>query len=147
MTDQERELLCRLMNCQKLSIEASTNAAQNEMLPLRVTMQVLFFEQLRLRSYMAGWFVVSDNLGGGSNDRPSAVSSAGGGGGDPSMTLNEVRAQVSRLEKKCDSIKHEIRKLVKTKGRWINFYKRFGLKVRTKSFDLKSEAKSPTNED
>ncbi|XP_057798950.1 BTB/POZ domain-containing protein At5g03250-like isoform X2 [Salvia miltiorrhiza] len=147
LTEQERELVCRLMNCQKLSIEASTSAAQNEMLPLRVTMQVLFFEQLRLRSYMAGWFVVSDTLGGGSNERPSAVSSVAGGGGDQSITLNEVRERVSRLENKCDSIKHEIRKLVRTKGRWVNFYKRFGLKVRTKSFDLKSDAKSPTNQD
>ncbi|XP_042033113.1 BTB/POZ domain-containing protein At5g03250-like [Salvia splendens] len=145
LTEQERDLVCRLMNCQKLSIEASTNAAQNEMLPLRVTMQVLFFEQLRLRSYMAGWFVVSDTLGGGSNERPSAVSSAGGS--DVGLTLNEVRARVSGLEKKCDSIKHEIRKV--TKGRWMNFYKRFGLKVRTKSFDLKADAanKSPTNQD
>ncbi|KAG6389752.1 hypothetical protein SASPL_151225 [Salvia splendens] len=116
-----RESWCvGLMNCQKLSIEASTNAAQNEMLPLRVTMQVLFFEQLRLRSYMAGWFVVSDTLGGGSNERPSAVNSVGGL--DVGLTLNEVRARVSGLEKKCDSIKHEIRKV--TKGRWINFYKR-----------------------
>lgn len=131
------------MNCQKLSIEASTSAAQNEALPLRVTMQVLFFEQLRLRSYMAGWFVVSDSLG-GSNDRSNGLSSAGAG--DHSSTLHEVRARMSRLEKKCDSIKNEIRKLVKTKGRWVSFYKRFGLKVRTKSFDLKN-AKSPTNGD
>lgn len=58
-------------------------------------------------------------------------------------TLDNVRDRVSRIEKKCDSMKHEIRKLVRTKGRWMNFYKRFGLKVRTKSFDLKS----PTNGD
>lgn len=144
LTDQEIELLCTLMNCQKLSVEASTDAAQNKMLPLRVTMRVLFFEQLRLRSYMAGWFVVSDTLGGGSSERPSAVSFVGGE--DVGMTLNEVRARMSRIENKCDNIKHEVRKLAKR--RWINFHKRFGLKVRTKSFDLKSDAaKSPTNQD
>ncbi|KAE8713199.1 Laccase 11 [Hibiscus syriacus] len=35
ITDGEREQLCRLMNCQKISIEASTHAAQNERLPVR----------------------------------------------------------------------------------------------------------------
>jgi len=49
------------MNCQKLSLEACTHAAQNERLPLRVVVQVLFFEQLRLRTTVAGWFFVSDN--------------------------------------------------------------------------------------
>ncbi|XVE96704.1 hypothetical protein REPUB_Repub02eG0245800 [Reevesia pubescens] len=62
ITDLEREQLCRLMNCQKLSLEASTHAAQNERLPLRVIVQVLFFEQLRLRTSISGWFFVSDNL-------------------------------------------------------------------------------------
>ncbi|KAH6784185.1 hypothetical protein C2S52_009144 [Perilla frutescens var. hirtella] len=126
LTETERELLCRLMNCQKLSLEASTNAAQNEMLPLRVTMQVLFFEQIRLRSYMAGWFVVAGTTL-ETNERNTTTT-----------TLNDVRERVCRLEKKCDTMKHDIKKIVKTKGRWINFYKRFGLKVRTKSFDLKS---------
>ncbi|KAG6735508.1 hypothetical protein POTOM_061887 [Populus tomentosa] len=48
--------ILRLMNCQKFSLEASTHAAQNERLPLRVIVQVLFFEQLRLRAplFLAG---------------------------------------------------------------------------------------------
>ncbi|CBI32738.3 unnamed protein product, partial [Vitis vinifera] len=62
LIDSEREQICRLMNCQKLSLEASTHAAQNERLPLRVIVQVLFFEQLRLRTTVSGWFFVSDNL-------------------------------------------------------------------------------------
>ena len=61
LTESEKEQLCRLMNCQKLSLEACTHAAQNERLPLRVVVQVLFFEQLRLRTSIAGWFFVSDN--------------------------------------------------------------------------------------
>merc|ERR1711915_302580 len=50
LTDSEKEQLCRLMDCQKLSLEACTHAAQNERLPLRVVVQVLFFEQLQLRT-------------------------------------------------------------------------------------------------
>ncbi|WJX26901.1 hypothetical protein P8452_15771 [Trifolium repens] len=35
LRDSEREQLCRLMNCQKLSLKASSYVAQNERLPLR----------------------------------------------------------------------------------------------------------------
>lgn len=35
------------MNCKKLSADACTHAVQNERLPLRVVVQVLFFEQAR----------------------------------------------------------------------------------------------------
>lgn len=36
------------MNCQKLSIDACMHAAQNERLPLRVVVQVLFSEQVKI---------------------------------------------------------------------------------------------------
>ncbi|KAE8773261.1 BTB/POZ domain-containing protein [Hordeum vulgare] len=61
LTESEREQLCWLMNCQKLSLEACTHAAQNERLPLRVVVQVFIFEQLRLRTTVASWFFVGDN--------------------------------------------------------------------------------------
>ncbi|KAK4423882.1 BTB/POZ domain-containing protein [Sesamum alatum] len=48
----ERKRLCRILDCKKLSVEACMHAAQNEMLPLRVVVQVLFFEQNR--AAMAG---------------------------------------------------------------------------------------------
>ncbi|KAF4346823.1 hypothetical protein F8388_017030 [Cannabis sativa] len=40
-------------DCQKLTLEACTHAAQNERLPLRAVVQVLFFEQLQLRHAIA----------------------------------------------------------------------------------------------
>ncbi|KAL0907124.1 hypothetical protein M5K25_025668 [Dendrobium thyrsiflorum] len=43
----EKKKLCRLMDCKKLSADASAHAVQNESLPLRVVVQVLYFEQLR----------------------------------------------------------------------------------------------------
>ncbi|XP_020581027.1 BTB/POZ domain-containing protein At1g67900 isoform X2 [Phalaenopsis equestris] len=48
----ERKKLCKILDCKKLSMEACMHAAQNEMLPLRVVVQVLFFEQAR--AAMAG---------------------------------------------------------------------------------------------
>nr|XP_043631770.1 BTB/POZ domain-containing protein NPY4-like [Erigeron canadensis]XP_043631771.1 BTB/POZ domain-containing protein NPY4-like [Erigeron canadensis] len=43
----ERKRLCRLMDCRKLSAEACMHAIQNERLPLRIVVQILFFEQIR----------------------------------------------------------------------------------------------------
>lgn len=38
------------MDCRKLSVEACAHAVQNERLPMRVVVQVLFFEQVRANS-------------------------------------------------------------------------------------------------
>ncbi|XP_021890646.1 BTB/POZ domain-containing protein NPY1 [Carica papaya] len=47
MTKAERKKICAMMDVKKLTTEASMHAAQNERLPLRVVVQVLFFEQIR----------------------------------------------------------------------------------------------------
>ncbi|KAH6784385.1 Phototropic-responsive NPH3 family protein [Perilla frutescens var. hirtella] len=47
MSKSEKKKICRLMECRKLSAEACAHAVQNERLPLRVVVQVLFFEHGR----------------------------------------------------------------------------------------------------
>ncbi|KAF6137160.1 hypothetical protein GIB67_030924 [Kingdonia uniflora] len=47
LSKSERKRLCRILDCKKLSIKACMHAAQNELLPLRVVVQVLFCEQAR----------------------------------------------------------------------------------------------------
>uniref|UniRef100_A0A1J3GCF2 BTB/POZ domain-containing protein n=1 Tax=Noccaea caerulescens TaxID=107243 RepID=A0A1J3GCF2_NOCCA len=47
LSKSERKRVCRVLDCKKLSMEACMHAAQNEMLPLRVVVQVLFYEQAR----------------------------------------------------------------------------------------------------
>lgn len=114
LTDSEREQICRLMNCQKLSLEASTHAAQNERLPLRVVVQVLFFEQLRLRTSISGWFFVENSQNPNSNH---ALSNA-------HDRCADMIERVFELEKECQSMKQEIHKLAKTKRSWNFFCKR-----------------------
>ncbi|KAI5059388.1 hypothetical protein GOP47_0026127 [Adiantum capillus-veneris] len=58
LTKTERKRICRLMDCKRLSMDACMHAAQNERLPLRVVVQVLFFEQVR--TAMAGGFLMND---------------------------------------------------------------------------------------
>ncbi|KAK8636324.1 hypothetical protein V6N13_124071 [Hibiscus sabdariffa] len=126
ITDNEREQLCKLINCQKLSLEASTHAAQNERLPLRVIVQVLFFEQLRLRTSISGWFFVTDTGGGG-------VLKNGDGDSDGDGDGDDVKHRVSELEKDCSSMKEEMRKLIKAKTSWRNFTRRLGFNRKSNS--------------
>ncbi|XP_004504829.1 root phototropism protein 3-like isoform X2 [Cicer arietinum] len=53
LTEHERKRLCRVMDCQKLSIDACMHAAQNERLPIRVVVQVLFSEQVKISNALA----------------------------------------------------------------------------------------------
>ncbi|XP_062110257.1 BTB/POZ domain-containing protein At5g03250-like [Humulus lupulus] len=142
LTDSEREQICRLMNCQKLSLEASTHAAQNERLPLRVIVQVLFFEQLRLRTSVAGWFFVSDNLDNVQNHsgnlalaRNEASNRAATGIGTSTQgqvgVVDNIRERVSELEKECLSMKEELEKLVKTKGSWNMIFRKLGFRSKS----------------
>ncbi|XP_022744106.1 BTB/POZ domain-containing protein At5g03250-like isoform X2 [Durio zibethinus] len=130
LTDSEKEQICCLMNCQKLSLEARTHATQNERLPLRVIVQVLFFEQLRLRTSIAGCFFVSDNLENSQN--PNRF-----------VEVDEIMKRVSELEKECLSMKEELEKMVKTKGGWNIFLKKFGFRSKSnQSFDPKTAKSS-----
>ncbi|KAG7998548.1 hypothetical protein I3843_01G263800 [Carya illinoinensis] len=141
LTDSEREQLCRLMNCQKLSLEASTHAAQNERLPLRVIVQVLFFEQLRLRTSVAGWFFVSDNLENTQNHSGNLAlvrhnaSIQAGTTQSHLVAVDDMKERVSELEKECSTMKQEIDKLVKTKGSWNAILKKFSFRLKTKTYD------------
>ncbi|KAL2346651.1 hypothetical protein Fmac_000651 [Flemingia macrophylla] len=47
LTKAERKMLCALMDVRKLTTDASLHAVQNERLPLRVVVQILFFDQVR----------------------------------------------------------------------------------------------------
>ncbi|KAF5798854.1 putative BTB/POZ domain, NPH3 domain, NPH3/RPT2-like family protein [Helianthus annuus] len=49
ISDMDRKKVCSLMDCQKLSREARAHAAQNERLPVQTMVQVLYYEQQRLR--------------------------------------------------------------------------------------------------
>lgn len=143
LAESDREQLCRLMDCQKLSVEACTHAAQNERLPLRIVVQVLFFEQLQLRTSIAGCFLVSDNLD-GSRQLRSGFAGSNEGGWASAVRENQVlkvgmdnmRMRVSELEKECSNMRQEIEKLGRVKGTssssaWGSVSKKFGFKLKS----------------
>lgn len=156
LSESEREQLCRLMDCQKLSLEACTHAAQNERLPLRIIVQVLFFEQLQLRNSIAGCFLVSENLEGSRQLRSGVVGSNEGGGWATAVRENQVlkvgmdnmRMRVSELEMECSNMRHEIEKLGQVKGSsaWGNVSKKLGLGLKLKSQMCSAEEGSVSNQ-
>lgn len=144
------------MDCQKLSLEACTHAAQNERLPLRIIVQVLFFEQLQLRNSIAGCFLVSENLEGSRQLRSGVVGSNEGGGWATAVRENQVlkvgmdnmRMRVSELEMECSNMRHEIEKLGRVKGSsaWGNVSKKLGLGLKLKSQMCSAEEGSVSNQ-
>ncbi|XP_059643000.1 BTB/POZ domain-containing protein SR1IP1-like isoform X3 [Cornus florida] len=54
ISDMERKKVCSVMDCQKLSREACAHAAQNDRLPTQTVVQVLYYEQQRLREVVNG---------------------------------------------------------------------------------------------
>lgn len=46
MSQEEKGVVCKYLNCQKLSQEACIEAVQNELMPLRLIVQALFVQQL-----------------------------------------------------------------------------------------------------
>ncbi|XP_071691647.1 root phototropism protein 3-like [Rutidosis leptorrhynchoides] len=53
LSEYQRKRICGVMNCQKLSMDACTHAAQNERLPVRVVVQVILSEQIKLSNAIA----------------------------------------------------------------------------------------------
>jgi hypothetical protein len=118
------------MDCQKLSLEACTHAAQNDRLPLRIIVQVLFFEQLQLRSSIAECLMISEPLDGGISRQLGGVPVSGEHhrGGNPgwplaareNQTLREgmdsMKQRVAELEKECSTMRQDIERLGRSKS-------------------------------
>lgn len=151
LAESDKEELCRLMDCQKLSLEACTHAAQNERLPLRIVVQVLFFEQLQLRTSIAGCFLVSENLE-GSRQLRSGFGGPTEGGWDTAVKENQVlkigmdsmRMRVFELEKECSEMRREIEKLgqAKSSSTWT---KKFGFSIKSQMCSAEEKSVSQNN--
>lgn len=129
LTEAEREKICGLMDCQKLTLEACTHAAQNERLPLRSVVQVLFFEQLQLREVIAGTLVTTDAapMDLRSDERQEDEDDHPSGAGLVTrrraavrenqvlrLDMDSMRSRVHELERECSSMKAAIESIDKS---------------------------------
>ncbi|KAE8696104.1 putative Plastidic ATP/ADP-transporter [Hibiscus syriacus] len=122
VSKQDRKVLCRLIDCRKLTPEASLHAAQNERLPVRAVIQVLFSEHTRLNRHVdwSGSF--------------SGMRSPNKAGVEPpvrcpskreinaqQMEIKKLKEEVVRVQSQCVAMQMQMEKLMdKKKGffRW-----------------------------
>ncbi|KVH92556.1 BTB/POZ-like protein [Cynara cardunculus var. scolymus] len=151
--EADRERICGVMDCRKLTLEACTHAAQNERLPLRAVVQVLFFEQLQLRQAIAGTLINTD-IGRLDMERlpemarqedesivEDEVERGIGGTWTAAVRDNQVlrldmdsmRTRVNHLERECSTMKKAIEKIHKMgpSGWRGSLTKKLGCKFKT----------------
>ncbi|XP_050388090.1 BTB/POZ domain-containing protein SR1IP1 [Argentina anserina] len=101
LSDMEKKKVCSVMDCQKLSREACAHAAQNDRLPVQTVVQVLYYEQQRLRDVMDGSLI-----GGESSVLPSKVNNL------YSTDLHhQVPDELSILRRQNEELKMELLKM------------------------------------
>ncbi|XP_058110747.1 BTB/POZ domain-containing protein At3g08570 isoform X1 [Magnolia sinica] len=107
MTELECKKLCKLIDCQKLSQEASSHAAQNERLPVQMAIRILYFEQLRLKNALGG----SSGDGFLSQRMSSGVPSAAMSPRDNYASLRrenrELKLEISRMRVRLSELEKE----------------------------------------
>ncbi|KAL8250178.1 hypothetical protein R6Q59_033871 [Mikania micrantha] len=124
MTKQERMMLCKLIDSQKLSTEASIHASQNERLPVRSVIQVLFSEQAKLQSHidLSRSFNTSKSLILGMDPHDWCHSSR-----DimtlQQMEIKKLKENMTRLERQCHLMQMQIGKLSEKKKRFFSWKK------------------------
>lgn len=126
LPDKEKEQLCNIIDFHKLSIDACAHASQNERLPLRVILQVLFCEQLQLRSALASYLQTMDNESGitgpavampnrlGTN-REGLVSVAHENR-ILRLDMHNMRSRVGELEEEFSQIKQEMKRVAESRN-------------------------------
>lgn len=106
-----------MVDCRKLTMEACTHAAQNERLPLRAVLQVLFFEQLQLRHALTLGLPEQRRVPNqrsqpsrareGEDTRRSAVRE----NQVLRLDMDSMRNRVHELERECSNMKKTIQKI------------------------------------
>ncbi|XP_073006043.1 BTB/POZ domain-containing protein At5g66560-like [Typha latifolia] len=145
IAEEERERVAGVMDCQKLTLEACTHAAQNERLPLRAVVQVLFFEQLQLRRAIAGTIMATEAAEEEEGDVGSGRRRAAMRGNQVlRLDMDSMRSRVNELEKECSLMRKAIEKMDRrgggggaaVEGTWGSMVtRRFGCKFRTQVCD------------
>lgn len=112
LAELEKEELCQLFDCHMLSPAALVHAAQNERLPLRVVVQVLFVGQLQLRDAIVGARPEIDgrSLGEGEVEAEGEEEEKVGDGeeGGVREEVERMDSRVMKLGKECKKMKKEM---------------------------------------
>ncbi|KAM1363064.1 hypothetical protein FF1_027980 [Malus domestica] len=130
LTEMEREEVCQVLDFKKMSPEACEHATKNEMLPLRVVVQVLFAGQLQLRDTII-------NEVQGSDERTTKEAAEENeakldvGEGEMRSEMDKMSIKVMELERECYKMRKEIEngcnpKVKEKTSLWREMKRKFG---------------------
>ncbi|KAI4965985.1 hypothetical protein ZWY2020_047260 [Hordeum vulgare] len=116
---EERRALCRLIDARKLSTEAAAHAVQNDRLPVRCVVQVLFSEHGSKLSRLADWSGSFRSLQNRSPGALDLTSSSAAAARCPSKRevvsqnheLRRLREDISRLQVQCHALQAQVERL------------------------------------
>ncbi|KAL1298133.1 hypothetical protein HN51_042540 [Arachis hypogaea] len=135
VSKQERKGLCRLIDSRKLTPEASLHAAQNERLPVRAVIQVLFSEQTKLNRHLdwsSGSFSGLRSPCNGSLDTPLRCLSKREMSAQQ-MEIRKLKEEVYRLQNQCNAMQVQLERMVEKKKGLFFKLKKFGIGNRSSS--------------
>ncbi|XP_061345421.1 BTB/POZ domain-containing protein At3g44820-like [Gastrolobium bilobum] len=157
LCDKEKEELCNIIDYQKLSIHACAHASENDRLPLRVVLQVLFFEQLHLRTALAGCLNALDD--GIAPVAPAPVTAPGDIAGEIvqrdgwvtvvrenqvlKVDMDRMSSRVGELEEEFSKIKQEMKSVTKSQSSLSSprlVARKFGCKLVPRASDAQPES-------
>lgn len=169
LSDREKEELCNIIDYQKLSVDACAHASQNERLPLRVILQVLFFEQMHLRTALAGCLNVLEaesaptGHGTATAEMAGHVTAASETAGQIvqrdgwvtvvrenrvlKVDMEKMRSRVGELEEEFSKIKQEMKRVTKSHSSLSSPRiggRKFGCKLLPRSSDAQTDVVGST---
>ncbi|CAO2813411.1 unnamed protein product [Amaranthus hypochondriacus] len=127
LTKQERMLLCRLIDTRKLTPEACLHASQNERLPVRTLLQVLFSEQNKIMRQLDWSGHLSTTRSPNSNGLDlSARCHSKREISAHQVEIKRLKEDVVRLQNQINMLQHQLEKMADKKRRFFT-WKRFVL--------------------
>ncbi|KDP21845.1 hypothetical protein JCGZ_00632 [Jatropha curcas] len=107
LSEHDCKKLCKFIDCQKLSQEACNHAAQNDRLPVQMTVRVLYFEQIRLKNTLSGSSgdgLLSQRI---SSGVPSAAMSPRDNYASLRRENRELKLEISRMRVRLSELEKE----------------------------------------
>ncbi|KAL8143280.1 hypothetical protein V2J09_016312 [Rumex salicifolius] len=112
LSDQDRRRLCKIMSCEKLSLDACMHAAQNDRLPLKTIVQVLFSEQVKMRTVMQG----KEQTNSDTCDQDESWSTTKREVKALKVELENIKTEMAELQRDYTELQREYEKLISKRG-------------------------------
>ncbi|CAN6542215.1 unnamed protein product [Malus baccata var. baccata] len=140
LPEHDRRRLCRIMNCDKLSLDACMHAAQNDRLPMRTIVQVLFSEQVKMRTVMQG----KESPSGNNSEQEGNHSSTDAEIKNLKAELENVKIKMAELQRDYSELQHEYERITSNKQKNVSGWSLGWRKIKN-SFHTKVEENEPRN--